>query len=68
MLDSYNKYLKRVIKIEIKGIDTIYTNIIDEYINKKNEYVLSAIAKAFDGNTLDLFQIYIINLFYRLRT
>ena len=63
MLDSYNKYLKRVIKIEIKGIDTIYTNIIDEYINKKNDCVLSAIAKAFDGNTLDLFK-YLSSTFF----
>jgi hypothetical protein len=64
MLDSYNKYLERTIKIKIKDLDKIYQNIIFVYINRKNECILSSIKKAIEGNKLDLFQ-YILATFLK---
>jgi hypothetical protein len=63
MLDSYNKYLKRSLKIEIKNIDEIYTNILYTWINRKNNSILLSITKSFEGNSLDLLR-YLFTTFF----
>lgn len=62
MLDSYNKYLERVIKLQLKDLDKIYSKITLTSINKKNEF--TTIAEIFEGDTLDLLR-YLTTIYFK---
>lgn len=55
-LDSYNKYLIRTTKIEIKDIDKIYARIIYTYASNKDESILLILSKSFENSSLDFFR------------
>jgi hypothetical protein len=57
LLDSYNKYLQRTIKVQLKDLDKIYSKLIYADINKKDEFMLISISKTFEGNTFDLLRL-----------
>ena len=52
-LDSYNKYLRRNIKFEIKDINKIYSRIIYATEEEKNK-VINSVCDSLEGNRLKL--------------
>ena len=65
MLNSYNKYLKRSLRVEIKDIDKMYINILRHRLNnvKAKDHRLLSMAKFFEESSLDLLK-YLINTYF----
>jgi hypothetical protein len=63
-LHSYNKYLVRTTKSEIKDVDKIYARIIYEYASKKDESILLILSKTFKNSPLDFFR-YLSTTFFK---
>jgi len=56
LLNSYNKYLEKTIKIKIKDIDKIYQNIIFLYLSEGKDSILLSIQKNVEKDNLSLFR------------
>ena len=52
-LDSYNKYLRRRSKIEIKDLNRIYATFLVSDIKKKNQ-IIESVSKSLEGDRLNL--------------